>query len=318
MTSQGSFWFALVCKCFKGCAAAVYTFPPSLPEAPPSLPESPAQSPPEPHATDGPPPSSPLPPLLNNTSPSPDSPTPPQAPAKEAPAAADIAAAAVAAAPAPGLAETLFVPIGSSEPAVAPSFTALLAAPAPSTPLAAAPAASASPAAPTVPAAPTATPLTNSAAAQLSLPAPTLVPANNTITSSLESNSTSAAAAAPLSPSNVTAAAQNLPAEPLVLTQDGMMYDLKGIASNGSCLTLWQLIQLSPNLTSWAYIIQVMPAAPCLETVSNFGLFQQMLCFEIKKKPLLFCMNDCTDSSHVPPRAWPIYVVGSIFSQLLF
>ncbi|KAL0025075.1 hypothetical protein WJX79_005262 [Trebouxia sp. C0005] len=61
---------------------------------------------------------------------------------------------------------------------------------------------------------------------------------------------------ASLSLSSVTAAAQNLSAEPLVLTQDGVMYDLKGIASNGSCLTLWQLIQLSPNLTSWAYTIQ--------------------------------------------------------------
>ncbi|KAL0055696.1 hypothetical protein WJX82_003307 [Trebouxia sp. C0006] len=42
------------------------------------------------------------------------------------------------------------------------------------------------------------------------------------------------------------------PSSPL----DGMLYDLKGIASNGSCLTLWQLIQLSPNLTSWADTIQ--------------------------------------------------------------
>ncbi|DBA95813.1 TPA: Expansin-B5 [Trebouxia sp. C0004] len=242
---------------------AVYTFPPSLPEAPPTLPESPAQPPPEFHATDGPPPSSPLPPLLNNTAPSPDPPTLTQAPAEEASASADIAAAAVAAAPSPGLAETLSAPIGVSKPAVAPSFTALPAAPAPSKPLEAAPAASACLTAPTVPAAPTATPVTTSAAAQPSLPAPTLVPANDTITSSLESNnSTAAAAAASLSPSNVTAAAQNLPAEPLVLTQDGMMYDLKGIASNGSCLTLWQLIQLSPNLTSWASTQELTMFAP--------------------------------------------------------
>ena len=138
--------------------------------------------------------------------------------------------------------------------------------------MAAAPANSASPAAPTESAAPAATPVTNLAAAQLSLPAPNLGPANGTITSSLESNSTAAAAAASLSPSNVTAAAQNLSAEPPVLTQDGMMYDLKGIASNGSCLTLWQLIQLSPNLTSWAYTIQVVSKAPCLELVTLFGL----------------------------------------------
>ncbi|DBA72896.1 TPA: Expansin-B5 [Trebouxia sp. C0005] len=232
---------------------AVYTFPPSLPEATPTLPESPALTPPEPHATDGPPPSSPLPPLLNNTSPSPDSPTPSQAPAQETPTAAVVSAAAVAAAPSPGLAETLPAPTSFSEPAVAPSSSAVPAAPAPSKLLAAAPAASASSAAPTEPAASTATPLTNLAAAQLSVPAPTLIPGNSTITSSLESSST---ADASLSLSSVTAAAQNLSAEPLVLTQDGVMYDLKGIASNGSCLTLWQLIQLSPNLTSWAYTIQ--------------------------------------------------------------
>ena len=189
-----------------------------------------------------------------------------QAPAEEAPAAAAMSAAALAAAPAPELAETLSVPSSFPEPAVAPSFT-----PAPSQPLAAAPAASASPAAPTEPAAPTATPFTDAAAAQLSLPAQTPIPAINTITSSLESNSTAMAAAA-LSPSNVTVAAQNLSAEPLILTQDGMLYDLKGIASNGSCLTLWQLIQLSPNLTSWADTIQAMTDAPCLKTVMLFGM----------------------------------------------
>ena len=282
MTSSGSFWFALVCKWFIGCAAAVYTFPPSLPEATPTLPESPALTPPEPHATDGPPPSSPLPPLLNNTSPSPDSPTPSQAPAQETPTAAVVSAAAVAAAPSPGLAETLPAPTSFSEPAVAPSFSAVPAAPAPSKLLAAAPAASASSAAPTEPAASTATPLTNLAAAQLSVPAPTLIPGNSTITSSLESSST---ADASLSLSSVTAAAQNLSAEPLVLTQDGVMYDLKGIASNGSCLTLWQLIQLSPNLTSWAYTIQAMAKASCSETGSIFGLVQQMSCFLIKGNP---------------------------------
>ncbi|KAA6422451.1 MAG: hypothetical protein FRX49_07626 [Trebouxia sp. A1-2] len=191
---------------------AVYTFPPSLPEATPTLPESPALTPPEPHATDGPPPSSPLPPLLNNTSPSPDSPTPSQAPAQETPTAAVVSAAAVAAAPSPGLAETLPAPTSFSEPAVAPSFSAVPAAPAPSKLLAAAPAASASSAAPTEPAASTATPLTNLAAAQLSVPAPTLIPGNSTITSSLESSST---ADASLSLSSVTAAAQNLSAEPL-------------------------------------------------------------------------------------------------------
>jgi len=116
--------------------------------------------------------------------------------------------------------------ISFSEPAVAPSLTALPAAPALSKPLAAASASAAVPKVPTEPAAPTATPVTTSAAAQLALPASALIPAN-TITSSLKFNST---AAASLSPSNVTAAAQNL-------TQDGMMYNLKGIASNGSFLT---------------------------------------------------------------------------------
>ena len=177
--------------------------------------------------------------------------------------------AAVAAAPAPGLAETLPAPISFPEPAVAPSISALPAAPAPSNPLAATPAASASLAAPTEPAAPTATPVTNAAAAQLSLPAQTPIPANNSITSSLESNSTAAAAAPLLSPSNGTSAVQNLSAEPLILTQDGMMYDLKGIASNGSCLTLWQLIQLSPNLTSWADVIQVPSKAQCQWSVGS-------------------------------------------------
>jgi len=231
-----------------------------------------------------------------------------------------MSAAAVAAAPSPELAETLPAPISFSEPAVAPSFTALPAAPAPPKPLVAALAASANPAVPTMPAATIATPFTNSASAQLSLPA-TLVPANITITSSLESNSTAAAAAASLSPSNVTAAAQNLPAEPLVLTQDGMMYDLKGIASNGSCLTLWQLIQLSPNLTSWAFTIQVVSKAPCSETVTIFGLHAGIVwkaaMLSNRLKPLNFCRNDCTDSTHVSPRARLIYVVGSIFSQFL-
>lgn len=193
---------------------AVYSFPPSVPEAPPS-PEPPAQSSPKANASDGPPPSTPLPPLVNNTAPGTTTNDSDPLALADGNSNATIAAAS-AIAPAP----------------VMPSAPA------------AAVAASVSP-----------------AAAQPPLPDQTSVLANATLVTSLQPDSTALATAVPILTPAVTAVAQNLSAVPLIQTQDGMMYDLKGMASNGSCLTLWQLIQLSPNLTSWGNIIQVLSHA---------------------------------------------------------
>ena len=152
--------------------------------------------------------------------------------------------------------------VGPESASASAPVGAVVAAQAPSRALSAAVPASSAPVALVTPATVAPSPAANSAAAQLSLPNQASVLANATITTSLEPNSTAVATAAPLSIPTVTAVAQNLSAEPLVLTQEGMMYDLKGIASAGACQTLWQLIQLSPNLTIWADAIQVLRQLP--------------------------------------------------------
>ena len=62
---------------------------------------------------------------------------------------------------------------------------------------------------------------------------------------------------APVDAPVTQAVVTNASGEPPVLTQYGDMYDLRNAASAGTCKTLWQLMQLSPNLTCWAQAVEV-------------------------------------------------------------
>ena len=73
------------------------------------------------------------------------------------------------------------------------------------------------------------------------------------ITTSLKkSNST-----APVGVPGTETVTVNASSEAPLATQYGVVYDLRNASSEGPCKTLWQLVQLSPNLTTWAQAIEV-------------------------------------------------------------
>lgn len=229
--------------------SAVYTFPQSAPKASPSAsPQAPPQ--PEPEATDGPPPSSPLPPLISTPVPMLQSSA---IASQTATSAATVTA--VAQAPDQTLPAVVMLSEGAPEPASRPAVfdttAAIAAAPAPSTLLH--PATAAASAATN----PSEAELSQLLQAQQHLPNQATQPAEYPITTSLKSNGTAVEPTSAFNASAATTVATNTTAEPPILTQYGMMYDLKSAASEGSCKTLWQLLQLSPNLTSWADAIEV-------------------------------------------------------------
>lgn len=234
---------------------AVYTFPQSVPRASPSAtPEAPLQ--PEAHATDGPPPSSPLPPLPNTAIQS------PQSPGGAAVAAAQAAVAAAAMAPDHTLPASVMLSEGAPEPASRLALVNVAAAPAGAVAAAPAPSELSDSTAADYSRA-----VTNPSAEQVSqvlqseqqqhLPNQASQPLNDSIATSLESNSTATGTASASNASAATAVAVNTSAEPPIPTPYGVTYDLKTAASQGSCKTLWQLIHLTPNLTTWAEAIEV-------------------------------------------------------------
>ena len=77
-------------------------------------------------------------------------------------------------------------------------------------------------------------------------------PADGLIVTSLQKKST-ATVGVPVT----DAVAINGSAQPPVLTQYGDVYDLRNVSLERPCKTLWQLMQLSPNLTTWAQAIEV-------------------------------------------------------------
>ena len=225
---------------------AVYTFPQTVPKASYSAtPEAPPQ--PEAQATDGPPPSSPLPPLPNTVVQS------SQSPGGAAVAAAEAAVAAAAMAPDHTLPASVMLSEGAPEPASRLAIVNAAAAPAPSS-LAGLPAADYSLAVRT----PSAEQLSQVLQTQQQhLPNQASQPVNDSIATSLQPTSTAEGLTSTFNASAPTAVAVNTSAEPPILTPYGATYDLKTAAAERPCKTLWQLIQLSPNLTSWSEAIEV-------------------------------------------------------------
>ena len=77
-------------------------------------------------------------------------------------------------------------------------------------------------------------------------------PSDGLITTSLKKNDM-----APVGVPGTEAVAVTASAEPPVLTEYGDVYDLRNVSLEAPCKTLWQLMQLSPNLTTWAQAIEV-------------------------------------------------------------
>lgn len=215
------------------CCCAVYTFPQSepattpssSPEATPASPSSSSGAPPQPEvqSTAGPPALSPLPPLLTPTT----SDKPPLA-AADSEGAAEAASAAAALGPEQNLSASVMLSEGVSRPAVSlPSVNAAASAAAP----AAAPSA---------------------AVMQGQLASSSPQPADDLIITSLKKSGT-----APDGVPVTEAVALNASAETPLLTQYGAVYDLRNVSTDGPCKTLWQLMQLSPNLTTWVEAIEV-------------------------------------------------------------
>lgn len=100
------------------------------------------------------------------------------------------------------------------------------------------------------PVAPAATPAAAVLQGQLARSSPQ--PSDGLITTSLKKNDT-----APVVVPVTAAVVVNASAEPPVLTQYGDVYDLRNVSLEAPCKTLWQLMQLSSNLTTWAHAIEV-------------------------------------------------------------
>ena len=238
----------------------MYTFPPALPEAPPS----PAGPPPPPGSpyTEESPPSSPVPLLTSNKAalPQPEGNSAESKTLNAAAAAADAAAAPAAPAEAPAAAAAT-APAGAVAPdLILPASVMLseLATPSPQVSLPAA----------TLAAAPEAAllPSASSQATELSpsVSSPTPAPASSENDTLNEPKAGLAGSLGSLiqltSDNNLTAAQSNATFASnasQTVTQDGLLYDLRPEATTGPCQTIWQLIQLSPNLTVWAAIVEV-------------------------------------------------------------